>query len=289
MAPNSFPDTMATNKYPYVYFDLVEPWEAISFRSLPSRRIGEFYKSVDSVIQKDSGSRSFGFAPDFLEMNCIDMDYVVNAIGGEESGSVDALISVGNYDAVMGRFSNQRWLMVELKLNSTVAQDDKRDLEKKVDGTLSHISDGPIDSSKIFVYPDCCVAAKKRKFLTWKNGTNKQIYQDWRCFSTKDFEEFLLLCQNIPYRVINQAQDILNSFPDHKDIEGIDRQFKFWRAVADDYYLKGNRQEYTHILSVLAGYFRNLREELDDSEDVELLSLEFDWDFLEKFLQSENE
>ena len=73
------------------------------------------------------------------------------------------------------------------------------------------------------------------------------------------------------------------------DIDGIDRQFKYWRKLADNFALRGNRQEYEHILGILAQYFRNLREILTDAEDVELLSLEFDWDFLEKFLKSENE
>ncbi|MDE6770389.1 MAG: hypothetical protein K2J78_11765 [Muribaculaceae bacterium] len=222
-------------------------------------------------------------------MNCIDMDYVVVDLGGDQSCSMDALISIGNYDGIRRKFSNHRWLMVELKLNSKVAKDDKDDLKKKIDGTLSCIFTGTVDPVKIFVYPDTCVAAKKGKFLTWKRGSNGNLYKNWKCCSTKDFEEFLLLRQNIPYKVINEADDILSTFPDISDIDGIDRQLKYWRSEADYYSLKGNRQEYEHILSVLAKYFEKLRETLGDSDDKELLSMELDWDFLEKFLPSENE
>lgn len=280
---------MASNYYPYVYLAPINPCETLAFRNIPDNRVREFCKTFESVIHKDSPGQSFGFTPEFLEMLCIDMDYVVVALGGNRSHSMDALMSVGNYDAVTRKFSNHRWIMVELKLNSKVAQDDRDDLKLKVDGTLSHIERATIDPVKIFVYPDVCVAVKKSKFQMWKKGSGKQIYKDWKCFSVKDLEEFILLAANIPYNPVNSVEDIVGSFPDDSDIDGVDNQFKYWRRLADDYAVRGNRQEYEHILGALAQYFKNLRERLGDTDDRDLLSLEFDWDFLEKFLQSENE
>ena len=280
---------MTSNNYPYVYLEPINPCDTLALRNISDTQVREFCKTFESVIYKDSPGQSFGFNREFLAMLCIDMDYVVVALGGNQSHSMDTLMSVGNYDAVTCKYSNQRWVMVELKLNSKIAQDDRDDLKRKVDETLSHIDRATIDPAKIFVYPDVCVAVKKSKFQMWRKGSGKQIYKDWKCFSVRDLEEFILLPQNIPYIPMNSMDDILKSFPDDLDIDGIDRQFKYWRKLADNFALRGNRQEYEHILGILAQYFRNLREILTDAEDVELLSLEFDWDFLEKFLKSENE
>ena len=107
---------------------------------------------------------------------------------------------------------NPRWLLVELKLNSQVAQNGKGDLENKVIHTIELIATGKIEQVKVFIYPIVVYPRKRSLFESWKKGTDKSKYVSWECLSPKGFEDFLRLRQNIPYKNIIKRTQIEESF-----------------------------------------------------------------------------
>ncbi|MBD5280208.1 MAG: hypothetical protein HDS35_06665 [Bacteroides sp.] len=270
------------NRYPKVYCQVAESITPVAFSGLPNSDQNKFTCSFEALIQKDSGHRLFGFSRGFLEMLVKDVDKVVNALGGQQDSSMDCLIPIANYNAVSGSFSNHRWLMVELKLNSTVAQNDKDDLEKKVNDTKALLASGDIDQDKVFVYPDVCYARKYNLFSQWKKGSNKNVYKHWQCFSPEKFQQYLLLRENLPYSPIYPIADIKITFSGLTDVYALSERLDFWKNRALAFRESGNRFEYDNILSALAHVYETSLSTLSDSEDKTLFDME--WSFLSKYL-----
>lgn len=187
------------NYYPRVYLKPDKTNNSISFSGIRNASVETFQKTFKDVIQKDSGNQKFGFSTDFLDMVCYDIDMVVNSLGCNNKESMDCCISIGSYDAGRDIYLNPRWLLVELKLNSQVAKNDRGDLEDKVIHTIGLIAKGKIEQVKAFIYPIRVYPRKRSLFESWKKGTDKGKYLFWECLSPKGFEDFLRLRQNIPY------------------------------------------------------------------------------------------
>lgn len=272
----------AINRYPRVYVDPEEMNLPLAFNGVPDKEIVKFRFAFSDIIRKDSGQKSFGFSADFLNMTCTDIDRAVIFIGGDNDRSMDCSVSIANYDAVHQEFSNRRWLLVELKLNSTVAKNDKDTLAKKVSDTEAFISCDVVDCDRVFIYPEEVQGSKKSLFDEWKNGSNGRIYKNWRCLSPKMFEEYLLLRQNISYKCVFAPEHIAASFKDITEADPFSNKLTYWRGQAEDFKNQGNTCEYENILSSIAVIYSKFLDSVDD--DTDKLILKMDWDFLNDFL-----
>lgn len=270
------------NRYPRVYIEPENMDDSLAFNGVPLGEVKKFRFAFKDIIKKDSDNKNFGFSVDFLNMEGTDIDMAVVSVGGNNNCSMDCAFSIGNYDAIVLSYSNHRWLLVELKLNSTVAQNDKDALLKKVVETEKFITEGSLDADRIFVYPDKVYPGKKSLFDKWKNGSNGKAYKNWVCLSPVEFEKYLLLRQNIKYIPDFTSERIENSFEDITDPDEFYTMLTSWKNKAEEYRNQGNKKEFSHIMTVIAGIYRDFMSM--GLEDTDKLLLKMYWDFLNDFL-----
>lgn len=171
---------------------------------------------------------------------------------------------------------------MELKLNSTVAQNDKEELLKKVVETEQFITGGALDTKRIFVYPDQVFGRKKGLFAEWRNGTNGKTFKNWVCLSPVEFEKYLLLRQNIKYIPVFDPESIVYSFKGIIDADAFSSKLTYWNNRAEEYRNQGNKKEFANIMAVIAGIYRDFMS--SGFEDTDKLLLKMYWDFLNDFL-----
>lgn len=196
---------MPSNAYSHVYYD---DGSSPCFLSLKDGSMETFHYRFIDIVQKDSPGKTFGFSDMMQNALCYDLDQAVKSLGGNNQSSMDCIFRIGVYNVITKKFSNPRWMLVELKLNSTVARNDPEDLHKKVIQTERGLKVDALDSSRNFIYPDDIFPQKNRYFDSWKKGSSGNVYKNWQCFSPSRFEKFLLYKENLPYTPENKTEDI---------------------------------------------------------------------------------
>ncbi|MDE6371790.1 MAG: hypothetical protein K2K92_09935 [Duncaniella sp.] len=251
------------------------------FLSISRENMGRFRRTFIEIIQKDSPGKTFGFSASIQGALCFDLDEAVKSLGGDNRPSMDCMMRIGHYDVVHQCFYNQRWLLVELKLNSVEARKDHRALMAKVRETENGLRGENVDPSRNFIYPEDVYPQKKNLFESLKRGSGGNSYRNWKCFSPSVFETYLLFRENLPYRPENEADVIRTSLEACEDTMSLDKQLDYWKTLAEEYSQRGNRLEYFHILSVMNKSFSLIANMLDDSDEKEYLLEE--WNFLKKY------
>lgn len=269
---------MSENIYPCVYYD---DWSVPDFLNIPKGSMGRFCHTFIEIIQKDSPRKTFGFSVAMQGVRCYDLDEAVSSLRGDNQCSMDCMLRIAHYDALKEQFYNPRWLLVEFKLNSKKAQQDKADLLKKVTQTEKGLKNERLDTSRNFIYTEKVYPGKKKFFESWKRGSNGHLFKNWNCFSPTTFEGYLLFKENLPYTPINSRAEILNTFLTCETAENIDGQLSYWRQRAEEYKIKGNVEEYKWILHSLKEIFSDWIQGETDSFEKEYMIEE--WSFLDKF------
>lgn len=241
-----------------------------------------FRRRFIEIVQKDSPRQTFGFSPDMQNIACFDLDNAVTSLGGDNKSSMDCLIRIGRFDPRRQNFSGKRWLLVELKLNSSSARIYPNELRKKVSMTEQGLSQENVDPSRNFIFTEELYPQKRSLFENLKRGSNTQEYKTWRCFSPSRFETFLLFTKNLPYVPDNKSEVIQASLTESETSpDDYDRTLRDWLVKADSYQKLGFRNEYFHILKTLKENFNGYLARLEESEDKDFLREE--WNFLEKY------
>ena len=269
---------MSSNTYSPVYH---EDGNYPCFMTHSAGSMATFHCRFIDIVQKDSPGEIFGFSDHMQNAMCLDLDVAAKSLGGNNPSTLDCAFRVGNYNVINSKFSNPRWLLVELKLNSVEAQKDRKDLLKKVTDTEKGFSGETLDTSRNFIYNKALHSQKRNLFNSWKKGTNASTFKNWNCFSPEEFECFLLFKENLPYNPINESDAILASLPLSITPEEFDSQMQYWKRLAEEYKLKGNQYEYEHILAVLYSILGAYLSMIPESDEKEFLKEE--WSFLAKY------
>lgn len=274
---------MALNTYSHVYHN---DGACPCFLNIAAERMESFRYSFIDIVQKDSPGQTFGFSTLMQNVSCFDLDQAVKSLGGNNQSSMDCIIRTSTYDAVHQKFYNPKWLLVELKLNSEEAQQDRMDLKKKVTETECGLSGLDIDISRNFIYPESIWSQKRSLFAQWQRGSGGSVFRNWSCYSPALFEQFLLFQENLPYKPENNHEHILQSFSNCANPDKFDKQMRYWLSRTEHYQKNGNRYEHDHILTSLSIIFYEFLDSLEPSDDKDLLC-EY-WNFLEKYKPIEN-
>lgn len=217
--------------------------------------------TLETVSKKDYPNNDY-FDTSIL---CLDMDaYEIATRRGQQKETVDAVIGVKDYR--QNRFTNQRLLLVELRMNyNNVNNLSKSKLEDKVRHTRELLGAGtPIETYSWFVFKNSKIEQAKRWFedQSRAGGDIKHFIP----LSTDMFNDSVKREQDFPYKPITDL-DILRSdlqkYANLQDLHEFDKRKSWWHKKANEYkYQKNNSNEYRCIVAVIKDVWSELRPTL---------------------------
>jgi len=152
-----------------------------------------FIRLFGEILAKDYKSRTFGFSTDILSMKCVDVDLKEADNRGNHKKTMDLMAGVADFDGRTGKYTSQRLLPVELKLDCKSMNGIKdSDLVDKDSYTRRMFTGVIIDRRSVFIFREGTVINQAlSKLRRWKKGPDSSVMKQWEFLSPAQFNEYI--------------------------------------------------------------------------------------------------
>ncbi|MCM1066643.1 MAG: hypothetical protein NC418_03600 [Muribaculaceae bacterium] len=233
---------------------------------------GKMKMSFAEIIEKDSPRKNFGFSPDVLAMQCIDLDALEASRSGDRDKTMDCLTSIGTFNPERQSFVNPRFLLIELKLNCTNHNLSTSDYTGKVTHTRTLLSGVALHPTNIFLFTESVKSRAKQFVERMSRGSSGKLLGSVAIMSPTDFNNYIGFTHQFPYKPTHSAASITNEISSAaSDSQLLVNAFEKWKDIAVGFFYSGNSQETKHIASVLHTEFDRLTLADEDRSYLSLL------------------
>lgn len=239
--------------------------------------------TLNDVSDKDYQGK-YKFNP---EIECLDIDEYEKKVQRKQQSfhTGDAVIGISTYENNRG--INTRLLVVELRMGYvSISNLSKKAMEAKVTYTKSLLGgEKSISRESIFIFNNGFIAQVK----SWFDRNSRTGGELRNCIpvSVSEFSVKVKSESDFPYIPIHKKEDIKMNMIQSEvkaDWTNVFRNVRYWCTIAEEYRYK-NPSEFGHITTVLKEYWNDFKSNnhvLNDEDELTLLIIEEDFDFLIK-------
>lgn len=228
-------------------------------------------KTLDTASKKDYPNNNYFDT----SIQCLDMDdYETQTCRGQQTETVDAVIGIKSH--AQNRFSRQRLLLVELRMNyKNPCNLSQSELENKVRHTRELLGTGtPIETTSWFIFKNGIIEQVKSWFIN-KSRAGGAI-RNFIPLSTEMFNNYVKSEHDFPYKPItdlNALKNELQSYIGSKDLQGFYDKTDWWKNKAFKYKnQQNNSEEFCCIMDVVKDVWTTFRsllhgQQLSDDDE----------------------
>ena len=168
--------------------------------------------------------------------------------------TIDAAIGIAKLNQSNGKISNQRLLLVELRLGykDQARNCDFKEMKEKEDNSRLILSDSNVDELCFFLF-NKNTAPKVKSRLSRERFASKS-YRDWRITTVDGFLEFCAFAEDLPYTPVSpvmQMKEHALKLIANSDSNALIDFIKHWLEQEESFYKRYQLKECDAILKVL--------------------------------------
>ena len=220
---------------------------------------GGFSALFRDIVDKDYHGKVFGFSTDVLDMICIDHDRWELSRSRQHDKTMDCSTVIGSYNYMRQSFSNDRHLLIELKLNCKQHNLGKNDYTGKINHSGELLYPHIIYDKKIFLFYGSAKGKAKKDVSQWQNGTKGSEFKNILIMNPEEFNNYIGFTDQFPYQPINNASQIENDINNNTaDIDNLFDVLQKWLDISENYGRLYNLNERRHIAEAALKALKNI-------------------------------
>lgn len=238
------------------------------------------YKSTLAEIAIRDYGKDYGFS---FGVEALDIDAVERNSTGQNDKTMDAAIGIANYKN--NSSSNQRFLLVELRMNYTRQAHNASitDMKNKDSHTRTLLTGCQVDQQSFFVFTKDVAPCKRSQIK--RLAVNDSSLKNWVILSPDDFVNRFQFVQNLPYQPVSpidnikvQCQNFIQSGKNNEVIKCIN----FWIQKVEDFYNQYNLNECKALIELIEYISNEIKKNNSCFSDDEKLEFEITQDDLQR-------